>query len=505
MALEEGMLEIQWISESSFRYWRGWAGKASGQRVFGRDEVPVRVSQAPDSVELETRYLRVRVSRRDGVVKVERAQGGLLMQDAEAPRIVGERVILERASPGGEQFRGLGTTAELEGARERKLRVQTSLALLISSLGYGEYFPTPGDYLYRFGERRRVEAPGRGAVEYFFYFGPTPLEILEEHARVKGGLSKPGWEGFLLESRVPRGAVPLLPLAPTWDGLRQLLRGLERASYSAILLPAVDVHRALEGNGEARDRTLQLAVYLPVVYRSKLSGDEQAARRLSEARGELLPYLASYSYEARDRGLPLLRPLAMQYPRDTQAGSYADEFMLGDELLVAPIIDPAGKRSVYLPMGLWTELHTNRRYQGRSLVEVKAPPEWIPVFARNGSILPLASPLGDDVLSLHYFPRLAAEFFLYERGSGALTQFHAGPAGEWMRLEVESAVERRYEWVIHHVSRPSKVWTEQDEYYEVGYRDQLRRGTWWHDAARGNLHIRTQTAGGAGHVIKVSF
>src|SRR5437016_1799982 len=76
----------------------------------------------------------------------------------------------------------------------------------------------------------------------------------------------------------------------------------------------------------------------------------------------------------------------------------------------------------------------------------------LPVFARNGSIVPLDSAAG---MALHYFPKLGAEFFLID--SEGWTQVHAAPAGDVMRLQIESKKAREYEWVVHHVERPAKV------------------------------------------------
>ena len=59
-------------------------------------------------------------------------------------------------------------------------------------------------------------------------------------------------------------------------------------------------------------------------------------------------------------------------------------------------------------------------------------------------------------MELHYYPRLGAEFFLSEPEAETISQFHAAPAGPYMRLQIESQLARDYEWVLHHVSAPAK-------------------------------------------------
>ena len=71
-------------------------------------------------------------------------------------------------------------------------------------------------------------------------------------------------------------------------------------------------------------------------------------------------------------------------------------------------------------------------------------------LAHNGTVVPIA--VSEGVMELHYFPRLGGEFFISEPGIVPISQAHAGPAGDYLRLEVESRVVREYEWVVHHVT-----------------------------------------------------
>ena len=128
--------------------------------------------------------------------------------------------------------------------------------------------------------------------------------------------------------------------------------------------------------------------------------------------------------------------------------------------------------------------------------------EALPVFARNGAIVPLDSPQG---LALHYFPKLAAEFFLLETDSGEYTQIHAAPAADIMRLEIESKQDRAYQWVLHHVERPSEVGFEDRKYRPVAAAQVVADGTWFYDAAQKNLQIRTRVKAGEDCIINIAW
>jgi alpha-glucosidase (family GH31 glycosyl hydrolase) len=221
-------------------------------------------------------------------------------------------------------------------------------------------------------------------------------------------------------------------------------------------------------------------------------------------RTRLTPFLVDYAQEARERGVPMVRPLAMQYHTDSETWKRTDEFMLGDELLVAPLSAPGGRRSVYFPRGTWTDLRSNRVYRSRQMVEIEAAWDELPLFARNGSIVPLAGTRPDERMTLHYFPKLAAEFFVLEEDLGDYTLLHAAPAVEVVRLEAESLKDRDYEWVVHHAG-PCKRVAQVDgpEYGEAKSLGELKPGSWFYDRAVDNLHVCVRAKAGQDHVINV--
>ena len=92
---------------------------------------------------------------------------------------------------------------------------------------------------------------------------------------------------------------------------------------------------------------------------------------LSGFRKQLDTFFGSYIAELQDRGFPVWHPLPFQVPDDREGAFHADEFMLGDEMLIAPFYEPGDQRSVYLPRGIWTNLETNEVTPGPRTITVE--------------------------------------------------------------------------------------------------------------------------------------
>jgi len=116
-------------------------------------------------------------------------------------------------------------------------------------------------------------------------------------------------------------------------------------------------------------------------------------RRYSRLRERLVPYLAAQGRRSIETGRPLMRALFFDWPDDPVIWDHPYEYMLGDELLVAPVTEPGVTRlDVYLPAGRWVDAWSGARLTGPRLAPVDVPLETIPVFIREGatdSLLPL--------------------------------------------------------------------------------------------------------------------
>lgn len=170
---------------------------------------------------------------------------------------------------------------------------------------------------------------------------------------------------------------------------------------------------------------------------------EQAAKAAIELKYRLLPYIYTYAREAHDKGYPIMRPMFLEYPEDEQTFSTDTQFMFGDELLVAPVVNKGARsRKVYLPEGTWINFHDKHtKYTGGQWVTVDAPLNVIPMLVKNGSIVPQMPVMNytDEKpvypLTFEVFPALKGEqasFSLYEDDGVDLGYLH----GEYLRTPI---------------------------------------------------------------------
>jgi hypothetical protein len=189
-------------------------------------------------------------------------------------------------------------------------------------------------------------------------------------------------------------------------------------------------------------------------------GDDglETARRYFRLRYELLPYLYSWARRTYETGLPLCRPLYLHWPELEEAYQHDDEYLLGEALLVAPIVRPAppgqpARRSIWLPPGLWIDWWTGDPVAGPTTLSYEADLHRLPLFLRGDSILvmgPAQDYVGqkpDDPLRavLTVGSQGQASFTLYEddgeskdyqRGAFALTPILWSSASGTQRVRI---------------------------------------------------------------------
>ena len=115
-----------------------------------------------------------------------------------------------------------------------------------------------------------------------------------------------------------------------------------------------------------------------------------AITALLRLRERMRPYIHTHLGFGRRTGMPLMRPLLLEFPADPAAWDVDDQFMFGPQVLVAPVTElGARQRPVYLPAGsTWTHVDSGRRYPGGEWVTTPAPLDRIPLFARDDADLP---------------------------------------------------------------------------------------------------------------------
>lgn len=111
-------------------------------------------------------------------------------------------------------------------------------------------------------------------------------------------------------------------------------------------------------------------------------------KRYIEIRNKLKPYIRDLMKKSSDEGVPVIRPLFYDFPSDDNLWEIKDQFMFGEDILVAPVTElGARERRVYLPKGeSWVNVYSCKSYEGGQWVECSAPIEEIPVFIRGNKL-----------------------------------------------------------------------------------------------------------------------
>ena len=289
---------------------------------------------------------------------------------------------------------------------------------------FGEYTPdtvvsddgTPGPAMHN----RYVDQYHATARE-FEAAAPRPLlrfqrsgwtGSVKEASIVWGGDPTTGWEFDGLTSSVTQGITMGTSGVSTWG---PDIGGFMTLPGDPALTPELLVRWIEYGafTGVMRLQSGGIAYGAPEKPKVTDPGVAPVWKRYSRLRTMLYPYVAG-SHDAYQRsGLPLMRHLALSEPRDARAVRVDDQYLFGQDVLVAPVTEQGARaRRVYLPRGPWIELaqawdldptgrfRLNRAdvLHGRQTVRAKAPLGTIPLFLRLAAVVPML-PRGVDTLS----------------------------------------------------------------------------------------------------------
>ena len=125
-------------------------------------------------------------------------------------------------------------------------------------------------------------------------------------------------------------------------------------------------------------------------YRVPWNYDEEASEVLkyyTELKWKIMPYLRGLSVEAHEKGIPLMRPMHMEFPEDPACGYLDQQYMLGNRLLVAPVFSPDGWQSFYLPEGSWVHLLNGQKRSGGRWYRERYDYFSLPLYVREGDTL----------------------------------------------------------------------------------------------------------------------
>jgi alpha-D-xyloside xylohydrolase len=125
-------------------------------------------------------------------------------------------------------------------------------------------------------------------------------------------------------------------------------------------------------------------------YRVPWAFDEEAVgvlRKFTKLKLSLMPYLAAVAEQAHTTGTPMMRPMVLEFPADPGVAYLERQYMLGPDLLVAPVMSKDGEVRFYLPEGNWTHLLTGERLAGSRWVTETHGFDSLPVLVREGAVI----------------------------------------------------------------------------------------------------------------------
>ncbi|MEJ3404287.1 alpha-xylosidase [Rathayibacter sp. YIM 133350] len=190
-------------------------------------------------------------------------------------------------------------------------------------------------------------------------------------------------------------------------------------------------------------------------YRVPWIFDDEAVevtRRFTKLKLALMPYLYQLGIEATATGAPILRPMQLEFPEDPAVAYLDRQYMLGSDLLVAPVFNADGEVDLYLPAGTWTSYLTGEVVEGGGWRRERHDFLSLPLYVRGGALLPVGA--RTDRPDYDYLQNLSLRLFAGGEGSrtltvttpeGASARFEVGAddAGANVRSELENG------WTLH--------------------------------------------------------
>lgn len=276
-------------------------------------------------------------------------------------------------------------------------------------------------------------------------------------------------------------------------------------------------------DGEMYTRFLQIGIFMPFSRTHTAAGTENQEpwsygprytainKALIELRYRLLPQLYTAFYQHTQSGVPIIRPLFLNNQDDSNTHNIDDQFLLGDHLLVAPVIERgANSRELYLPKGKWYRVFTDEQFEGEQKIRTKAPLQpvyaeekntgarplmGIPMFARAGAVLPMQQVqqyVGEKEIKkmeLHIYAggnetsRLyedAGNGFIYKEGIYRLTTFKTHDSPGELSLDISrkgsySGGVSKFEFEIHGISSEPVALTVNGKSVEFTYNEKEKK------------------------------
>ncbi|MHC4387105.1 MAG: glycoside hydrolase family 31 protein, partial [Planctomycetota bacterium] len=237
---------------------------------------------------------------------------------------------------------------------------------------------------------------------------------------------------------------------------------------------------------------------LPWLYTAQ---QQQLFRFYLKLRYRLHPYYYSSAIEAHLTGRPILAPLVFDYQGDENTYDKDFHFMLGRQILVAPVMEKTDKWNVYLPKGRWIHYWTGKEYSGGQTVTVNAPlygKDGLPMFVKAGAIIPMIPEMNyiyektPSSVTLDVYPEETvscgeslSKYVMYNcdapNGPVKKTIFNCLEEAEDIKIRIGGSG-TAYELWVHHEKQPASVAVDSKELPKLKDKcdyDKAEEGWYW--------------------------
>ncbi|MFK4084693.1 TIM-barrel domain-containing protein [Kribbella sp. NPDC020789] len=295
----------------------------------------------------------------------------------------------------------------------------------------------------------------------------------------------------------------------TWDFLRYAVRFTADEAAAGLSNVSHDIGSFHGGHlpDDQYARWVQFGTFQPI---DRLHSDHAdrlpweygaeagaSATKFLQLREALVPYTYTMAQQAHATGVPIVRPMYLEYPAEEAAYNAPGQYLYGDSLLVAPIVDSTGSTSVWVPPGTWTDYFTGTSYTGPATVTISAPLDRMPVLVKSGGIVTTRTDYVDNQtggaltqLTATVAAGANGGFSLYQdagegSGSSASTQLtwndraHALTIGATRGTYPGAATARTYTLRLTNSAAPTAAYVDG------------RRTTWSYDAASRTVTVTT--------------
>jgi alpha-D-xyloside xylohydrolase len=232
---------------------------------------------------------------------------------------------------------------------------------------------------------------------YLYYFTKLPFEAVQEKTGQGVVWRRAGYIGSQRYPGTWAGDTQV-----TWQGLKGCFRGGLSACFNGEAFWSHDIG-GFTGKPPSEELYCRWAQFGLLTPFSRFHGTTprepwhygktalEVVQYYARLRYRLIPYLMACADEAAKTGLPLLRHMKLEFPDDPYTDQIEDQYMLGGDILVAPVINEGARsRPVFFPSGTWWSIDdATLMVEGPGFAEMDAPLNRIPVFARGGAVLPM--------------------------------------------------------------------------------------------------------------------